>query len=101
MRINELVVDLQVDTGTSELFAGGAKPMTTDFNSNGSGEIEKAEAAATGWLKLGVVAAASGILGGLAAAWYYRKTLAQLREEDHQGGGNPVSDNPEDQNYDI
>ena len=95
------MVDLQVDTGAGEQFAGGAKPMTTDFNSNGYGEAENAGTAAIGWLKLGVVAAASGILGGLAAAWYYRKTLAQLREEGHLGGGNPVSDNPEDQNYDI
>jgi|WetSurMetagenome_2_1015567.scaffolds.fasta_scaffold753331_2 hypothetical protein len=34
----------------------------------------------SGWLKLGVVAAASALAGGLAAAWFYRKTLAQLRE---------------------
>ena len=33
-----------------------------------------------GWLKVGAVAAASAVLGGLAAAWFYRKTLSQLRE---------------------
>lgn len=33
-----------------------------------------------GWLKVGAVAAASAVAGGLAAVWYYRKTLAQLRE---------------------
>jgi hypothetical protein len=33
-----------------------------------------------GWLRVGAVAAASAVLGGMAAAWYYRKTLAQLRE---------------------
>jgi hypothetical protein len=33
-----------------------------------------------GWLRVGAVAAASALLGGVAAAWYYRKTLAQLRE---------------------
>ena len=32
------------------------------------------------WLKVGAVAAASAVLGGLAAAWFYRKTLSQLRE---------------------
>jgi hypothetical protein len=31
-------------------------------------------------LKVGAVAAASAIVGGLAAAWFYRKTLSQLRE---------------------
>ena len=37
-------------------------------------------AAPPGWLKVGAVAAASAVLGGLAAAWFYRKTLSQLRE---------------------
>jgi hypothetical protein len=32
------------------------------------------------WLKLGAVAAASAVAGGLAAAWWYRKTLKQLRQ---------------------
>ena len=34
----------------------------------------------TGWLKVGAVAAASALAGGLAAAWYYRKTLKTLQE---------------------
>lgn len=33
-----------------------------------------------GWLKVGAIAAASAVLGGLAAAWFYRKTLSRLRE---------------------
>lgn len=33
-----------------------------------------------GWVKVGAVAAASAVLGGLAAAWFYRRTLSQLRE---------------------
>jgi hypothetical protein len=33
-----------------------------------------------GWLKMGTVAAASALAGGLAAAWYYRKTLKALQE---------------------
>jgi len=35
---------------------------------------------------MGVVAAASAVAGGLAAAWFYRKTLTRLQqaaEEDH------------------
>jgi hypothetical protein len=33
-----------------------------------------------GLLKLGAVAAASALLGGIAAAWWYRKTLQKLHE---------------------
>jgi hypothetical protein len=31
-------------------------------------------------LKVGLLAAASALAGGLAAAWYCRKTLARLRQ---------------------
>jgi len=37
-----------------------------------------------GWLKLGVVAAASVLAGGLAAAWWYRKTLTKLRQAEEK-----------------
>jgi hypothetical protein len=37
-----------------------------------------------GWLKVGAVAAASAVLGGLAAAWFYRKTLSRLREAEDE-----------------
>jgi hypothetical protein len=33
-----------------------------------------------GWLKVGAVAAGSALAGGLLAAWWYRKTLHQLRQ---------------------
>ena len=36
--------------------------------------------AALGWVKVGAIAAVSAALGGLAAAWFYRKTLSRLRE---------------------
>jgi hypothetical protein len=32
------------------------------------------------WAKLGVVASVSLLAGGLAAAWWYRKTLSNLRK---------------------
>jgi membrane associated rhomboid family serine protease len=31
-----------------------------------------------GWLGVGIIAAASALVGGVAAAWYYRKTLIRL-----------------------
>jgi hypothetical protein len=41
------------------------------------------------WVKVGVIAAASALAGGLAAAWFYRKTLntlqnAELEEENSE-----------------
>jgi hypothetical protein len=38
----------------------------------------------SGWAKVGAIAAASAVLGGLAAAWFYRKTLSQLREAEDE-----------------
>ena len=37
-----------------------------------------------GWVRVGAIAAASAVLGGLAAAWFYRKTLSQLREAENE-----------------
>ena len=52
------------------------------------------------WLKVGAVAAASAVLGGLAAAWFYRKTLSQLREAEEKTPDSEIRateyDSPED-----
>jgi hypothetical protein len=32
------------------------------------------------WIRVGAIAAASALAGGLAAAWFYRKTLNTFRE---------------------
>ena len=34
----------------------------------------------TKWFKVGVLTAFSAMAGGMAAAWYYRKTLLRLRQ---------------------
>jgi hypothetical protein len=60
---------------------------------------QRAAVAPSRWLKLGVVAAASAFAGGLAAAWWYRKTLTKLRdaEQDHSDSHFEISeDNPAD-----
>jgi membrane associated rhomboid family serine protease len=36
------------------------------------------------WLKVGVFAAASALAGGMAAAWFYRKTLTRLRQAENE-----------------
>lgn len=75
--------------------------MPSDVESPPSKQASPAaDADASGWLKVGAIAATSALLGGLAAAWFYRKTLSRLREAEHEI---PVSefgatgdDSPED-----
>ncbi len=45
-----------------------------------------------GWIKVSAIAATSALVGGLAAAWYYRRTLSRLRQADQ---------NPYDPNFGI
>ena len=64
--------------------------MASDFKSSVSAPLspqpapERNDAVPPGWLKVGAVAAASAVLGGLAAAWFYRKALSQLREAEEK-----------------
>jgi hypothetical protein len=41
-----------------------------------------------GLAKLGIIAVASALAGGLAAAWWYKKTLTRLQQAD-EGKDNP------------
>ena len=59
-----------------------AAPITTALESSTSSARTAEEPSNSGWLKVGAVAAVSALAGGLAAAWYYRKTLARLRQTD-------------------
>ena len=55
--------------------------------------------ASADWLRVGTIAAASAVLGGLAAAWFYRKALRQLREaENHipDSLSKPIADGTEE-----
>ncbi|MGA8741651.1 MAG: hypothetical protein WB561_10745 [Terracidiphilus sp.] len=64
--------------------------MTSDVKSSSSEEARpnsdsaRRNTAPNGWLKVGAIAAASAVLGGMAAAWFYRKTLSQLREAENE-----------------
>ena len=53
-----------------------------------------------GWLRVGAIAAASALMGGLAAAWFYRKTLSRLQEAERRLPDSESSaradDSPED-----
>jgi hypothetical protein len=54
-----------------------------------------------GWVKVGAIAAASAVLGGLAAAWFYRKTLSRLREagDDFQDSLPNVTENEAEEDF--
>ena len=54
--------------------------MATDLDSDVFLEPAPPPPRPLGWLKIGAFAAGSTLAGGLAFAWYYRKTLARLRE---------------------
>ena len=54
--------------------------QANDLDSDRSKSLPAQEARPSGWLRLGAVAAASVLAGGLAAAWWYRKTLTKLHE---------------------
>jgi hypothetical protein len=54
--------------------------MTNSLESEVLPEKNDPEPGSPGWVKLGVVAAASVLAGGLAAAWWYRNTLKKLNQ---------------------
>jgi hypothetical protein len=54
--------------------------MTTYLESDSSQSPSKPGEQQPNWLKIGLVAAASALAGGMAAAWWYRKTLNKLHE---------------------
>ena len=60
---------------------------TNNLESSPSLPERAPEPSAKAWIKVGVIAAASALAGGLAAAWFYRKTLNTLREAESAGIG--------------
>jgi hypothetical protein len=58
--------------------------MANHMESSTSSNSQDAGPASPGWLKLGFVAAASVLAGGLAAAWWYRKAVTQLRQAEEK-----------------
>ena len=73
--------------------------MPNALESEASSEQHSADRQPSGWVKLGVVAAASVLAGGLEIAWWYRSTVKKLNQED-QMPRNPhfgmSGDDPED-----
>lgn len=71
----------------------------TDLESATSSAVVPSKSGVQAWIKLGALAAASALAGGLAAAWYYRKTLDRLREAE-SSNENPNFEIPEDESED-
>jgi hypothetical protein len=59
--------------------------MATPLDSSNYQGNEEAPDRPRGWVRMGAVAVGSALAGGLLAAWWYRKTLNQLRDADEDG----------------
>ena len=85
------------ETGDAERFARMAlKTMANSLESESLTKSHRANGRPTDWLKVAAVAAATALAGGLAAAWWYRKTLSKLRQADEKQV-NPDFGIPEDE----
>ena len=72
--------------------------MSSDLDSATSSDEPAQREDSNRWVKVGFVAVASALAGGLAAAWWYRKTLSRLQEAE-EGTNNPeigISDDKPD-----
>jgi hypothetical protein len=56
--------------------------MSSPTESEALAPTEVTSATFQSWAKVGIAAAASALIGGLAAAWWYRKTLKTLRQSE-------------------
>jgi hypothetical protein len=58
------------------------KPLISDVSDG----LKRAGMQVPGWVRVGAVAAASALAGGLAATWFYRKTLTRLENAESEPG---------------
>jgi hypothetical protein len=73
--------------------------MKNDLESTTSSTDQALAPHATNWARVGIIAAASALAGGLAAAWWYRKTITKLHQTE-EIGQNPHFGIPEDDSSD-
>jgi hypothetical protein len=69
--------------------------MSNSFESIDSVDTSAQVREPRGWVKVGVVAATTAFAGGLLAVWWYRQTIAKLREAE-ENANNPQFGIPED-----
>jgi hypothetical protein len=58
--------------------------VTNERKKEAYGSTEPEHPAASKFLKLGLISVSSAVIGGLAAAWWYRKTLTKLQNPINQ-----------------
>jgi hypothetical protein len=56
--------------------------MTNSLESSTSSNSDRSASRRSSWFRLGAIAAASALAGGLAAVWWYRKTVTKLSQAD-------------------
>jgi hypothetical protein len=60
----------------------GIETMTNSLESEDLSNPQTATGDMSSWLKVGVMAAATALAGGLAVAWWYRNTVKRLHQAD-------------------
>jgi hypothetical protein len=72
-----------------------AEDTSTPLNREEERESAASTEPSTGWLKVAGFAAVSALAGGLAAAWWHRKTLVKLRQSEQRSANAdiPVPEN--------
>lgn len=56
--------------------------MTNHVESANSSDSSAGPSVQPRWMKFGLIAMASAVLGGMATAWWYKNTLIRLRQAD-------------------
>ncbi len=69
--------------------------MASNFESDIYEKNESELEPPSSWLRVGLIAVASAVLGGMGAAWWYRKTLIRMRQME-ETGQNPQFGMPEE-----
>ena len=57
----------------------------TSLESSNSDENPESKTPISSWIRVGTIAAVTALAGGLAAAWFYRKTLNRFRQAESEG----------------
>jgi hypothetical protein len=70
--------------------------MKSPIESEALTPTEVTSSMSSSWVKVGFVAASSAVLGGLAAAWWYRKTLKTLRQTEEFDSNPKFGINPDE-----
>jgi hypothetical protein len=80
---------------------GSTITMTSPTESEALAPTEVTNATSQSWAKVGIAAAASALIGGLAAAWWYRKTLKTLRQTEEIDPNSKFGISPDQTDLDL